>query len=59
MKIGLKRTVMHGVLVLVLFFAAGVVTESEAIPLPNITLGIEDADDLIRDLDQALAKACS
>ena len=45
MKIGLKRTMMHGVLVLVLFFAVGVVTESEAIPLPSIQVGFEDSDD--------------
>ena len=45
MKIGLKGTIMHGVLVLVLFFAVGVVTESEAIPLPSIQVGFEDVDD--------------
>ena len=45
MKIGLKRTIMHGVLVLILFFAAGVVTEAEAISLPSIQVGFEDADD--------------
>ena len=44
MKIGLKRTIIHGVLVLVLFFSVGVVTESEAISLPSIQVGFEDAD---------------
>ena len=45
MTAGLKKHFLYSILVLVLFFAVGVVTESEAIPLPNITLGIEDADD--------------
>ncbi|SVB71251.1 uncharacterized protein METZ01_LOCUS224105, partial [marine metagenome] len=31
--------------VLCLLLAVGFVSESEAIPLPNITLGLEDADD--------------
>ena len=45
MKIGLKRTIMHVVLVIFLFFAAGLVTEAGAIPLPSIQVGFEDADD--------------
>ena len=45
MTYDLKKIILRGVLVLVLFLATGVVTESEAIPFPNITLGIEDADD--------------
>ena len=45
MKYGLKNNIFLGVLVFFLFFAAGIVAESEAIPLPNITLGFEDAND--------------
>ena len=45
MKIGLKRTIMHVALVFVLFFTAGVISESEAISLPSIQVGFEDADD--------------
>ena len=45
MKSGFKKNIIYGALVLVLFFVEGVVTEVEAIPLPNIQVGFEDADD--------------
>jgi len=41
----LKKIILCGCVVLCLLLAAGFVSESEAIPLPNITLGLEDADD--------------
>jgi len=41
----LKKIILCGCVVLCLFLAVGFVSESEAIPLPNITLGLEDADD--------------
>jgi len=41
----LKKIILCGCVVLGLFLVAGFVSESEAIPLPNITLGIENADD--------------
>lgn len=44
MKTSLIRHIICGLL-LVLFFADGAFTESEAIPLPNIQVGFEDADD--------------
>ncbi len=45
MKFVFKINIIFRALVLVLFFTAGVATESEAIPLPNIQVGFEDADD--------------
>ena len=45
MTYDLKKIILCGCVVLCLFLAAGFVSESEAIPLPNITLGLEDADD--------------
>jgi len=41
----LKKIILCGCVVLCLLLAVGFVSESEAIPLPNITLGFEDADD--------------
>jgi flagellar biosynthetic protein FliP len=41
----LKKIILCGCVVLGLFLLTGFVSESEAIPLPNITLGIENADD--------------
>jgi len=41
----LKKIILCGCVALCLFLAVGFVSESEAIPLPNITLGLEDADD--------------
>jgi len=41
----LKKIILCGCVVFGLFFVTGVVSESEAIPLPNITLGVENADD--------------
>ena len=41
----LKKIILCGCVVLGLFLVAGFVSESEAIPLPNITLGVENADD--------------
>ena len=41
----LKKIILCGCVVLCLLLAVGFVSESEAIPLPNITLGLEDADD--------------
>ncbi|MCH2392319.1 MAG: flagellar type III secretion system pore protein FliP, partial [Nitrospinales bacterium] len=45
MTYDLKKIILCGCVVLCLFLATGFVSESEAIPLPNITLGFEDADD--------------
>ena len=45
MTYDLKKIILCGCVVLCLFLAVGFVSESEAIPLPNITLGLEDADD--------------
>ena len=45
MTYDLKKIILCGCAVLFLFLAVGFVSESEAIPLPNITLGLEDADD--------------
>ena len=45
MTFDFKNNIICGALALVLFFVAGVVTESEAIPLPSIQVGFEDADD--------------
>ena len=45
MTCDLKKIILCGCVVLCLFLATGFVSESEAIPLPNITLGLEDADD--------------
>ena len=45
MTFDFKKNIICGALALVLFFVAGVVTESEAIPLPNIQVGFEDVDD--------------
>jgi len=41
----LKKIILCGCLVLGLFLVTDFVSESEAIPLPNITLGVENADD--------------
>ena len=41
----LKKIILCGCLVLGLFLVTGFVSESEAIPFPNITLGVENADD--------------
>jgi len=41
----LKKIILCGCVVLCLLLAVGFVSESEAIPLPNITLGFEDRDD--------------
>ena len=45
MTYDLKKITLCGCVVLCLLLAVGFVSESEAIPLPNITLGFEDADD--------------
>ena len=45
MTYNLKKIILCGCVVLCLLLAVGFVSESEAIPLPNITLGFEDADD--------------
>ncbi len=45
MTCDLKKIILCGCVVLCLLLAVGFVSESEAIPLPNITLGFEDADD--------------
>ena len=45
MTYDLKKIILCGCVVLCLLLAVGFVSESEAIPLPNITLGLEDADD--------------
>ena len=45
MTYDLKKIILCGCVVLCLFLAVGFVSESEAIPLPNITLGLEDAND--------------
>ena len=39
-----KKIILCGCVVLGLFLVTGFVSESEAIPFPNITLGVEDAD---------------
>ena len=44
MKYNLMKIVLCGCVVLGLFLVTGFVSESEAIPFPNITLGVEDAD---------------
>jgi len=41
----LKKIILCGCVVLGLFLVTGFVSESEAIPFPNITLGVENADD--------------
>jgi len=41
----LKKIILCGCIVLGLFLVTDFVSESEAIPLPNITLGVENADD--------------
>jgi len=41
----LKKIILCGCVVLGLFLVTCFVSESEAIPLPNITLGVENADD--------------
>ena len=45
MTYDLKKIILCWCVVLCLLLAVGFVSESEAIPLPNITLGFEDADD--------------
>ena len=45
MTYDLKKIILCGCVALCLFLAVGFVSESEAIPLPNITLGVENADD--------------
>ena len=45
MKYNLDKIILCGCMVLCLLFVSGLVSDSEAIPLPNITLGMEDADD--------------
>ena len=45
MTCDLKKIILCGCVVLCLLLAVGFVSESEAISLPNITLGFEDADD--------------
>ena len=45
MTFDFKKNIICRALALVLFFVAGMVTESEAIPLPNIQVGFEDVDD--------------
>ena len=45
MTYDLKKIILCGCVVLCLLLAVGFVSESEAIPLPNITLGLENADD--------------
>jgi len=40
-----KKIILCGCVVLGLFLVTSFVSESEAIPLPNITLGVENADD--------------
>ncbi|MBT4375725.1 MAG: flagellar type III secretion system pore protein FliP, partial [Nitrospina sp.] len=44
MKYNLIKIFLCGCVVLGLFLMTGFVSESEAIPFPNITLGVEDAD---------------
>ena len=44
MKYNLMKILLCGCVVLGLFLMTGFVSESEAIPFPNITLGVEDAD---------------
>ena len=39
-----KKFTLCGLIVLALFLSSGIVSESEAIPLPNITFGIEESD---------------
>ena len=41
----LKKIILCACVVFGLFLVTGFVSESEAIPLPNITLGVENADD--------------
>ena len=45
MTFNLKKIILCWCVVMGLFLVTGVVSESEAIPLPNITLGVENADD--------------
>ena len=40
-----KKIILCGLIVLGLFLSSGIASESEAIPLPNITFGIEESDD--------------
>ena len=40
-----KKIILCGLIALALFLSSGIVSESEAIPLPNITFGIEESDD--------------
>ena len=44
MTYNLKKIILCGCVVLCLLLTTGFVSESEAIPLPNITLGLEEAD---------------
>ena len=44
MTYNLKKIILCGCVVLGLFLVRGFVSESEAIPLPNITFGVENAD---------------
>jgi len=39
-----KKIILCGLIALALFLSSGIVSESEAIPLPNITFGIEESD---------------
>ena len=39
-----KKNILCRLIVLALFLSSGIVSESEAIPLPNITFGIEESD---------------
>lgn len=41
----LKKIILFGCVIFGLFLVTGFVSESEAIPFPNITLGVENADD--------------
>ena len=41
----LKKIILCGCVIFGLFLVTGFVSESEAIPFPNITLGVENADD--------------
>ncbi len=45
MTYNLKKIILCACVVFGLFLVTGFVSESEAIPLPNITLGVENADD--------------
>jgi flagellar biosynthesis protein FliP len=45
MKHNLRKIILCAFVTLGLFMVSGFFSESEAIPLPNVTLGFEDADD--------------